>query len=221
MTEQEDSPSPLSFAQQRLWFLAQLEPGSAEYNLPLAFRLRGHLDRPALERAIGEIVRRHEILRTRFESRDGIPVQVVEPPVPLLLSLVDLTLQEPDRSDLRVLALLRDEAERPFDLERGPLFRVRLLAVRPEEHVLLLCMHHIVSDGWSLGVLVRELSVLYDAFSVGDPSPLEELPLQYREFARRQRSSLEGPALAPGENRMGLVTPMRVSSRSSPSASSW
>ncbi|HEU4559522.1 MAG TPA: condensation domain-containing protein, partial [Longimicrobium sp.] len=155
-----DAPAPLSFAQERLWFLDRLEPGSAAYNIPAALRLTGALDGRALERALGEIVRRHEALRTVFADADGSPVQVIEPFGGLALPVEDLSaLGEADR-EAAVARRTADEARRPFDLSAGPLFRAALLRLGEEEHVLLLSMHHIVSDGWSMGVFFRELSAL-------------------------------------------------------------
>ncbi|HEU4557526.1 MAG TPA: amino acid adenylation domain-containing protein, partial [Longimicrobium sp.] len=189
------SPLPLSFAQQRLWFIDQLEPGSAAYNLTGAWRLEGALDTAALERSLGEIVRRHEALRTVFAEVDGSPVQVIAPFGGLALPVEDLSgLSEADRE----AALRRrawEVAARPFDLAAGPLFRAALLRLGEHDHVLLLGMHHIVSDGWSVGVLYRELSALYAAYRAGAESPLPELAVQYADFAVWQREHLEGEAL--------------------------
>jgi amino acid adenylation domain-containing protein len=186
---------PPSFAQQRLWFLDQLLPGSTRYNVPVALRLEGRLDAEALRRSLDEIVRRHEVLRTTFASAGGRPVQVIAPELRLDLPIVDLgSLPEAER-EARVRRLVDEEAGRPFDLERGPLLRVKLLRLSDEEHVAVLVMHHVVSDGWSVGVLVRELGALYGAFSQGEPSPLSELAIQYADYARWQRSWLTGPAL--------------------------
>ncbi len=179
---------PLSFAQQRLWFLNQFDPGTSLYNMPMAFRLRGPLDAAALERALGEIVRRHEVLRTTFSTVEGEPVQVVAPPGPWTLPV-----EEVDEAEVR--RRLHAEAARPFDLEAGPLFRGTLLRCGPGEHVILLCMHHVVSDGLSMEVLCRELAALYDAFGRGERSPLPELPIQYADFAVWQRERLRGPVL--------------------------
>ena len=154
---------PLSFAQERLWFIDRLEPGSAVYNIPVAWRLRGALDVNALELALGEVVRRHESLRTVFAEVDGSPVQVIAPFGGFVLPVEDLSaLGEADR-EAALGERAREEAARPFDLSAGPLFRARLLRLGAEDHVLLLSVHHIVSDGWSLGVLYRELSSLYAA----------------------------------------------------------
>jgi hypothetical protein len=198
------SPIPLSFAQERLWFLEQLDPGSAAYHLPGAFRLRGALDPAVLERSLGEIVRRHDALRTTFgvggsdsdaAGDAGPPVQVVAAAGELALPWVDLGgLPDParEREGIRVA---REEAVRPFDLRRGPLFRAGLVRLAPREHLALVTMHHIVSDGWSMGVLMGELGVLYRAFAQGKPSPLPPLPIQYPDFAVWQRNWLSGETL--------------------------
>ncbi len=186
---------PLSFAQQRLWFLDQLSPGGSFYNIPSALRLRGELDVGALERSLTEVVRRHEVLRTTFSEVGGRPVQVIHDAERVELEVVDLTgLAEADR-EAEALRLAREEARRPFDLERGPLFRARLLRLGREDHVALLTLHHIVSDGWSMGVLVEEMASLYAAFQAGQPSPLAELPIQYADYAAWQRSWLVGEEL--------------------------
>ena len=187
----------LSFAQERLWFLDQLEGPSAVYNVPSALRLTGPLLLPALERALREIVRRHETLRTTFATRDGRAVQVIAPEPLLRVPLVELPPSSSCRSGPfdEVRRLATEEAERPFDLERGPLFRVTLLSLGSEDHVLLLGFHHIVCDGWSIGIFTRELSALYRAFATGAPSPLPELPVRYADYARWQRRWLQGEVL--------------------------
>jgi amino acid adenylation domain-containing protein len=189
---------PLSFAQQRLWFLHQADPASSAYNLPAALRLRGPLDVPALERALAEIVQRHEALRTTFALVNGEPAQIITPAALPPLPVHDLrALAPPDRE--RALAeLTRETLGAPFDLARGPLLRARLVHVDEAEHLLLLGMHHIVSDGWSMSVLVRELAALHQAFAAGEPSPLAPLPLQYADHARAQREALAPEALAAG-----------------------
>ncbi|MFP2934768.1 condensation domain-containing protein, partial [Pyxidicoccus sp. 3LG] len=186
---------PLSFAQQRLWFIDQLEPGSSLYNMPAALRMKGTLDVGALERSISDVAERHEALRTTFASRDGEPVQIIHPAAPLSLPVVDLSaLPESERQD-EVLRRVREEALRPFDLAAGPLFRVTLLRLEEREHVLLSTMHHIVSDGWSTGVLVRELGALYSAHLSGVRAELPPLPVQYADFAAWQRGWLRDDAL--------------------------
>jgi amino acid adenylation domain-containing protein/non-ribosomal peptide synthase protein (TIGR01720 family) len=181
-----------SFAQQRLWFLDRLELRSATYNLPVAIRLRGRLNASTFERCLNEVVRRHESLRTTFAEVDGRAVQVVNPPLPLAMSVLDITGEPNAAREERVRREAAEEARRPFDLARGPLLRARLLLLGEEEHVVLVTMHHIVSDGWSMGVLVREIAALYEAFILGKPSPLAPLPIQYADFAHWQRRWLEG-----------------------------
>ena len=193
--ERRESGLPLSFAQQRLWFLDQLESDSAAYNIPAALRLRGELDKEALARTLTEIVRRHEVLRTSFTTHDGEPVQLIAPPEVLALSMEDLSqLAEEDR-EAETQRLTEQEAQQPFDLQHGPMLRARLLRLAEQDHVLLLTMHHIVSDGWSTGVLLREAQLLYGAFSQGSPSPIPELPIQYGDFSVWQREWLTGTVL--------------------------
>lgn len=187
---------PLSFGQERLWFLEQLVPGTALYNLPaLAFRLSGPLDVAALEGSLNEIVRRHETLRTTFGEVDGKPVQIINPTGRLNMPVLDLSHLVPEQREAEALRIAIEEVQRPFDLVRGPLFRVSLLRLAAEEHILIAPIHHIISDGWSLGVLLRELDSLYKAFAAGQPSPLSELPIQYADFALWQREWLQGRAL--------------------------
>ncbi|HEV2734757.1 MAG TPA: amino acid adenylation domain-containing protein, partial [Longimicrobiaceae bacterium] len=187
--------APLSFAQERLWFMDRLEPGSAVYNISLARRLGGALDEAALERALGEIVRRHEALRTVFREVDGSPVQVIAPFGGFTLRLGDLSgLADADR-EVEVRRRATEEAVLPFDLTAGPLFRARVLRLDGESHVLLLSMHHIVSDGWSMGVFFRELSALYEAYREGRESPLPEPGVQYADYAAWQREHLRGEML--------------------------
>ncbi|MBV9108414.1 MAG: amino acid adenylation domain-containing protein, partial [Gemmatimonadetes bacterium] len=194
-TEREGGVFPLSFAQQRMWVLDRLEPGATAYNLSFPWRIRGALDVPALERAVGEIVRRHEMLRTRIEVRDGEPVQVVEPFRGCTLPIAHLDVAEPGRED-EYVRIAGEEADRPFDLEAGPLFRALLVQAADDDHLFAWSIHHAASDGWSTGVFEAELSALYDAFAAGAPSPLAPLPLQYGDFAVRQRERLSGDALA-------------------------
>ncbi len=189
---------PLSYAQQRLWFIDQLQVASSEYNMPEALRLRGDLDVEALRRAIDVIVERHESLRTHFAEVESQPVQVILAPAPVPIELEDLThLEETARRQLTATTL-RKEWDEPFDLSHGPLLRVKLLKLGKREHILLLTCHHIVSDGWSAGVLGQELAALYDAFHQVRENPLAPLPVQYADFALWQRNWLEGEALDKG-----------------------
>jgi amino acid adenylation domain-containing protein len=186
---------PLSFAQQRLWFLYQLEPESAAYNIPAALRLEGALDLPAFRAALDEVVRRHETLRTTFTAVHGEPAQVIAPPAAVPVPVVDLSGLPEDRREPRLRRLVREEALRLFDLARGPLLRVSLAKLDPRQHVAMVTLHHIVGDGWSMEVLVREMVALYESFTQGRPSPLPELPVQYADFTVWQRSWLAGPVL--------------------------
>jgi amino acid adenylation domain-containing protein len=190
-----DTGLPLSFAQQRLWFLDRLVPGNPFYVMSFGLRLEGLLQAEALRRALAEVGRRHEALRTTFRSEGGEPRQVVAGQVDLPLPLVDLSGLPPERRRDELAGFGRDGSRRPFDLERGPLLRGLLARLGPADHVLLLHLHHIVADGWSMGVLRRELSILYEAFAAGRPSPLPELPVQYPDFALWQRGWLAGEAL--------------------------
>jgi amino acid adenylation domain-containing protein len=187
---------PASFAQQSLWFLDQLNPGKATYNIPSALRVRGDLDADVLKTALTEIVRRHETLRTRFVAVHGEPQQVVDEHVDLHLVVLDLTLlPAAEQREAEGMRLAREEAQTPFDLKQAPLFRAKLLRLGPRDHVLLFTMHHIVSDGWSVGVLIEEVSVLYEAFRAGKPSPLSELPIQYADYSVWQQKWLQDGGL--------------------------
>jgi amino acid adenylation domain-containing protein len=188
-------PMPLSFAQQRLWFLDQLEPGSPLYNIPAAVRLEGSLDVSALERAFQELVRRHESLRTTFQAQGHEPLQHIHPPALLPLTVLELEQLPSSERQAEAMRLARQEALKPFDLKHGPLLRVMLLRLEPTQHVLLVTAHHIVSDGWSTGVLIRELVALYEAFASNRAPALPELPVQYADFAAWQRGWLQGEAL--------------------------
>jgi NRPS condensation-like uncharacterized protein len=169
---------PLSYAQERLWFLDQLEPNSPAYVIPAALRLTGSLDVPALGKTFNEIVRRHETLRTTFAILDGQPSQLIAPERIHQLQVDDLTHLAEGEREAQARQVATEEAHRPFDLARGPLLRTRLLRMGEREHVLVMSMHHIISDGWSMGVIVKEVAALYEAYSRGDESPLEELEIQ-------------------------------------------
>ncbi|MDX5563242.1 amino acid adenylation domain-containing protein [Streptomyces sp. ID05-04B] len=184
MARPDDGPVRLSFTQQRLWFLAQLDDTDAAYNIPMAIRLRGTLDRPALLRALDAVVQRHEVLRTRFVDQDGVPYQHVG-------DGRDITVREEELTDPdRLPAVCALAAAEPFDLSRDPLLRMRLLRLGEREHVLLVTMHHSVSDGWSVGLFVRDVGALYEAFHAGRPDPLPPLPVQYADYAHWQRQWL-------------------------------
>ncbi|WP_442937947.1 amino acid adenylation domain-containing protein [Nostoc sp.] len=193
---------PLSFAQQRLWFLAQLEPNSPFYNIPAAARLQGQLKLGALQQSFNEILRRHETLRTNFQITEGEPVAIISSVTLLLLSVVDISELSSNQQQAKVRQLANFEAQQPFDLNNDLLLRVKLLRLGEQEHIVLLTMHHIASDGWSIGVLVRELATLYQAFCTEQPSlrhatltPLAELPIQYADFAAWQRQWLQAEVL--------------------------
>jgi amino acid adenylation domain-containing protein len=186
----------LSFGQERLWFLDQLEPGSAQYNVPAAVRLAGRLDVGALDQALVAVLERHEILRTVFPTEKGRARQLILPEVSFALPVEDLGALSPSERDAHLGLEAKVEATTPFALAKGPLVRARLLRLSDDEHVLLFTLHHIVSDGWSLGILVREIAALYEAFAAGRPSPLPALPIQYADYAAWQRCYLDGEVLA-------------------------
>jgi amino acid adenylation domain-containing protein len=188
-------PAPLSWAQRRLWFLDQLEPGSTFYNATAAVRLKGLLNVRALDGALNEIIQRHEILRTVFTAEEGRPVQLIQSRAFSNLSIVDLSELPVELSEIKAGQACAAEAQRSFDLASGPLIRASLLRLRADEHLLLLTLHHIIGDGWSIGVCMRELAALYEAYALGRPSPLEELPIQYGDFAHWQHQWLQGEAL--------------------------
>ncbi|HEU0052266.1 MAG TPA: condensation domain-containing protein, partial [Longimicrobium sp.] len=187
--------APASFAQERLWVVDRLDPGGAFYTMPYPLRIRGALDVAALERALDGLRERHETLRTTFAERGGAPVQVIHPFVPVPLAVDDLSALSPAAREAEAERRVHADANTGFDLTAGPLFRARLLRLAGDDHVLLLCVHHILSDGWSMGVLGRELGALYEAFHAGRPSPLAPLPLQYADFAAWERERLSGDAL--------------------------
>lgn len=190
-----DADLPLSFAQQRLWLMDQIEPGSPIYNIHVPLRLTAQLDVVALKRTVDELLHRHEVLRTTFVLKDDGPVQVIAPPRPTPMPIIDLSQIDEQRREGELLRLAHAEAGLPFDLTNGPLLRVRLLCLGPQEHVLLFTLHHIVGDGWSMSVLVKEVAALYSAFSEGSLVTLPELTIQYADFAHWQRRRLDGDVL--------------------------
>ncbi len=194
-TRRDTDTFPLSFAQQRLWFLSQLEPDSPAYNIPLAIRIKGKCDSSLLERAFREIVQRHEILRTRFAVVGSEPAQIIQPSTQFSLQNIDLTAYSVAERELRAHEFIATEARRPFDLSCLPLMRVSLLNIDQDENILLIVMHHILADGWSMGVLVNEVRTLYEALATGNPSPLPPLLVQYADFAAWQRRWLTGETL--------------------------
>ncbi len=180
-------PIPLSFAQQRLWFLSQLEGASATYNMPIALRLQGTLNYAALEQCFAEIVARHEVLRTNFAQTDGEGIQVIQPHLSIPITVVDLTQEAESSSPALIAHYMQAAAQTCFDLETGALLHFKLLRLSEQEHILLLTIHHIISDAWSLGLFVREIMALYPAYCSGQVSPLSPLPLQYADYAVWQR----------------------------------
>lgn len=186
---------PMSFAQQRMWFFYQLQPNNPFYNVFIAVRLKGRVNTAVMERSLNEIVRRHEILRTAFLTMEGQPAQVIFPSLSLTMPLIDLREFSEGERETKVHRLAIEQALQPFDLSQPPLLRTTLIRVGEGEYVFFLVLHHIVSDGWSCVVLMRELAVLYDAFSAGGPSPLPELLIQYADFTVWQREWLQGQTL--------------------------
>ncbi|HET7463267.1 MAG TPA: amino acid adenylation domain-containing protein, partial [Longimicrobium sp.] len=195
VTPEGDGDAPLSFAQERLWFLQRLHPDSPFYNIARALRLSGELHPAALERALGEVVRRHAVLRTAFPEVRNAPVQRVSPFAGFTLAVHDLAALDAETREAEVRRRAADDAARPFDLAAGPLFRATLLRLDDREHVLLLAVHHAVADGWSLELLFGELAALYPACRDGRRPPLPEPAVQYADFAAWQRRHLHGPAL--------------------------
>ena len=177
----------LSFAQQRLWFLEQLNPGTAVNNIATVTRISVRISAVVLQRCVDEVLRRHESLRTVFRSEEGVPVQVILAQQPVQVQIKDLGALAAVERERELSRVTAEEARRPFQLEQGPLFRVTLVRLQETHYVLLMTMHHIISDAWSLGVLSRELGLLYEAYASGRPSPLTALPIQYADFAVWQR----------------------------------
>ncbi len=188
---------PLSFAQQRLWFLNQFEPESPEYNIPQALRITGDLDPAVMQRALREVVRRHETLRTTFRSEEGTPAQVIAQVVDMEVPFLDVRERVANPAEVwdEALRMASADAKEPFDLTLGPLMRTRLYRTGEREHLLYYNVHHIAYDGWSQGIFARELAAVHDAFAAGRPSPLPELPVQYLDFALWQRGWLQGAVL--------------------------
>ena len=184
--------NPLSFSQQRLWFLDQMDPENAAYNIPAAVRLEGPLNLEALERSFNEIIRRHEVLRTTFPSFDGRPLQLIDPAYELPLNIIDLTGSPLEAREAEATRLAIQEISKPFDLTQLPLIRVLLLRLADDDHIAVVTMHHSVSDGWSVGIFIKEMASLYNSFSRGEESSLPELPIQYADFAQWQRDWLAG-----------------------------
>ena len=187
---------PLTFAQEQIWFLNRLAPEDVSYNVPRAARLKGPLNVSLLEKVFTEIVRRHEILRTTFPSVAGRPVQVVHPPQHVNIDVIDLRSLPADAREAEAMSLVCEQAQQPFDLQRGPLLRLTLLRLDAEDHVLSLIEHHLVLDGWAQSVLLNEFLALYEAYATGNPSPLSELTRQFADFAHWQRQWVQGDVLA-------------------------
>ncbi|HET9676631.1 MAG TPA: condensation domain-containing protein, partial [Solirubrobacterales bacterium] len=212
----ESETYPLSFAQQRLWFLNNFEPESPEYNIPQAFRIVGELDPEVMQKALREVVRRHETLRTTFRSIEGTPAQVIAQVVDMEVPYVDARPRVSDPADAwgEALRLAAADAREPFDLTLGPLMRAKLFRAGEHEYLLYYNVHHIAYDGWSMGIFARELAAIYDAFAAGIPSPLLDLPIQYLDFAVWQREWLSGEVLeaqlAFWRRQLGSVPPLEL-----------
>ncbi len=187
---------PLSFAQQRLWFIDRLEGGSPQYNLPLALKLSGRLGTSALQDALDALVARHAVLRTRFAEIDGEPRQIVAAADSVALRRIDLVDVDGALQEARLRELAAEDAARPFDLAADAPLRCTLIRLAERAHALLFTLHHIASDGWSIGVLVREITALYTAIHAGGADPLPPLEIQYADYAEWQRERLRGDALA-------------------------
>ncbi|HEY9650394.1 MAG TPA: condensation domain-containing protein, partial [Coleofasciculaceae cyanobacterium] len=193
-----DQKLPLSFNQERLWFLEQLQPDTSVHNLLHCLRLKGVLDVAALEQSLNEIASRHEILRTTFSIIDGLPVQVISPKIELNLPVVDLSELAPEQQEQQAQKMAIEDAEQPFDLAKAPLWRFKLLRLGKQDHILVRTIHHIIFDGWSHSVFMRELGIIYAALSARQPSPLPELSIQYADYAQAQRQWLQGEVFSSG-----------------------
>lgn len=183
---------PMSFAQQRMWFLWQLDPQSSAYTIFTAVHSHDTIDVDIMKRTLTEIVRRHAVLRTTFALEQGQPVQIVAPPAPMTVPVIDLTAVSAALREAAVQRCLTDAISAPFDMARGPLFRAQLLWLGEHEHILVITLHHSIADGWSINILVREVLTIYAAFAAGKPTPLPELPIQYTDYAHWQRELLDG-----------------------------
>jgi len=190
-----DGDLVLAFAQQRLWFLDQLEPGNLFYNMPMAVRIEGSFDIAALQYSLNEIIRRHEVLRTTFVAVDGDPRQVITSELLIDMPLIDLSDMPTADAETKAQALASAETRKPFDLSTGPMLRGLLVRFSQQDHLVVLVLHHIVADAWSVGVFMSELAILYDAFVRDEPSPLPDLPIQYADYAHWQRNWLQGEVL--------------------------
>src|SRR5581483_727341 len=191
-----DNPSQMSFAQERLWLLHQLDTSGFLYNVPRAVRIRGRLDVPRLEWSVNEILRRHEVLRATFPTAGDVPFQHIAPGAALSLAISDIAGYDSNEIDAEIQRRAIEEIRRPFDLKTGPLIRGLVLRLSEDDHVLVLTLHHIVSDGWTSGILFDELGSLYQSASTNAPVPLPELPLQYSDYAAWQRKYMQGDRLA-------------------------
>ena len=193
----ESKDLPLSYAQQRLWLLDKIDGGSAHYNVPSALRLTGRLDVDALTQAFNTLLSRHEVLRTCFAADDiGEPVQLIRSATVLDIPLTDISSIPEDEREVALSRLVSQESSKPFDLSKDRMLRVQLIRVSADEHVLLATMHHIASDGWSIGILITEFSALYTSYTQGQDNPLPELSIQYADYAQWQRDWLQGEVLS-------------------------
>src|SRR6185369_17235644 len=188
--------APVSFGQQQMWVLDQIEPDSFHYNTPAAIRLKGNLNTAAMESAIGEIVRRHDVLRTTFAVVNDEPVQRISAFESFALPLIDISHLPESEREQEAVRLITAEERQPFELARGPLYRATLVNLGPEDKLLMITMHHIVTDGWSMDLFFRELAELYDVHTTGKESNLPQLPIQYADYAAWQREWLQGDVLA-------------------------
>lgn len=195
LPREKDTELPLSFAQTRLWFLDQFESDSSFYNIPLALHLEGNLNQDVLIQSLEEICDRHEALRTNFISVDGVATQVIQTQTPWTVNIVDLQHLSSSEQEIASQELTQNQAIQPFDLARDPLIRANLVILSETEHILLVCMHHIVSDGWSMGVFLQELTDLYNAYIQNQPSSLKPLPIQYGDYTLWQKQWLQGDIL--------------------------